>query len=380
MTKSTYFYQFLEVISKELAYVARELEHSIYTSPRTMLTHGRIFIESILKDVVQIEKLDNHASYTIHDHIKILYEGDYIGDELLNALHEVRKSGNYATHEPRAFKVSEALAAWEHIYIVVKWYVEVYGPVNIEVPPYSTPLPLAEEQFQFERTELETRLERLEQLLKESLMVKPIVATKEPVTDEQKLTLPMKTVDLPEQPGMTPIRSISYQGESIDIPYFLRDAFILPQRFHTSERFLIRLGGEQQARLMSELPNNLEGLHRHVKNYNARNDEQFFNELKTFVAEEIARMQLKRSRPGELFFFYQDEHVVVTDELATMVITTEAFTGFPSFIKQLHEQGFERIGQLPYDLATLGKYRGVGKGTIEKFFAQLKEQSSAQSV
>lgn len=56
MTDSSYFYQFLEPISKELAYVARELEHSIYSSPRTMLTHGRVFIESILKDVVQIEK------------------------------------------------------------------------------------------------------------------------------------------------------------------------------------------------------------------------------------------------------------------------------------------------------------------------------------
>jgi len=57
---------------------------------------------------------------------------------------------------------------------------------------------------------------------------------------------------IPEQPGFTTIRSLSYKGQTLDIPYFLRDAFLLPQRFGKSETFLIRLGAEQQARIMSE--------------------------------------------------------------------------------------------------------------------------------
>src|SRR5699024_11991670 len=46
-----------------------------------------------------------------------------------------------------------------------------------------------------------------------------------------------------------------YRERTLDIPYFLRDVFLLPQRFDKSETFLIRLGAEQQARIMSELPN-----------------------------------------------------------------------------------------------------------------------------
>lgn len=37
MNSSEYFYRFLEPISKELAFLAGELEHTIFTSPRTML-------------------------------------------------------------------------------------------------------------------------------------------------------------------------------------------------------------------------------------------------------------------------------------------------------------------------------------------------------
>ncbi|MFK4996988.1 hypothetical protein ACI2OX_03740 [Bacillus sp. N9] len=77
----------------------------------------------------------------------------------------------------------------------------------------------------------------------------------------------------------------------------------MPQRFSKSERFLIKLGAEQQARIMSELPNNLEGLHKHVKRYNDKNDENLFNELKIFIEEEKVRRKVALERPGELFLF-----------------------------------------------------------------------------
>ena len=107
-----------------------------------------------------------------------------------------------------------------------------------------------------------------------------------------------------------------YKDRQLEVPYFLRDAFLLPQRFSKSETFLIRLGAEQQARIMSELPNNLEGLHQHVKRYNEKNDETFFEELSVFIEEEKIRRQLTLERPGELFFFYKADYIVVTEELS----------------------------------------------------------------
>ena len=57
MNNQSYFYQILEPRSKELALIARELEHGICWSPHTMLTYARVFVENILQQVIKVESL-----------------------------------------------------------------------------------------------------------------------------------------------------------------------------------------------------------------------------------------------------------------------------------------------------------------------------------
>ncbi|MEK5522899.1 hypothetical protein B5V89_18780 [Heyndrickxia sporothermodurans] len=182
-------------------------------------------------------------------------------------------------------------------------------------------------------------------------------------------------------PGFTTIRTIRtlfYNGDSPEVPYFLRDAFLLPQRFDKSETFLIRLGAEQQARIMSELPKNLEGLHLHVKRYNDKNDETFYKELKIFIEEEKIRRKLILKRPGELFLFYKDKYIVVTEELSRIPLSASEFIGIPSLLRQFNEDQIETVVQLPKELVILAKYVNVGVGTVEKLFEQLKEKKNTE--
>lgn len=358
-----YFYTFLAPISKELAYLARELENSIYSSPRTMLTHARTFVEAILQKVIHIEKLHDRQYMTLKDRIDLLHESGYLTTEIIDALHQIRMSGNKAAHDARTFRYSEALLSWEAIYIIVKWYIEVYGPVAMVVPDYQDPAP---NQDGYDMTELDVRLKNLEELLAASFAGQAPVAAEAEETESITIMFPE------EAPGYTTIRQITYQGQTLDIPYFLRDAFLLPQRFAKSERFLIKLGAEQQARIISELPKNLEGLHKHVKRYTEKNDENLFEELKIYIKEEKVRRKLTLERPGELFFFYQADHIVVTEELAKVPLTTATFTGSPSLIRQLHEDQIETVGQLPRELVILAKYENVGIGTVASLFQQLK--------
>ena len=125
---------------------------------------------------------------------------------------------------------------------------------------------------------------------------------------------------------------------------------------------------------MSELPNNLEGLHNHVKRYNEKNDETLFEELTLFIEEEKIRRQLTIERPGDLFFFYKADHIVVTEELSKIPLNADEFTGIPSLLRQLNEDQIETVGQLPKELVILAKYANVGIGTVEKLFEQLKEK------
>lgn len=369
MDTQSYFFKFLEPISKELAYVARELENSIFTSPRTMLTHARVFVENILQQVILKEKLPDEPWTNLKERLDLLNEKGYLTSEVRDALHHVRQIGNKAAHDARMFRYSEALLSWESVYIIVKWYVEVYGPLDFTVPDYQDPTHRTEKAYEI--TELEVRLKALEELLIASVQ-KP---EEKPVHQETVATI---VASMPiaesEQPGSTTIRTLTYKGQTLDVPYFLRDAFLLPQRFEKSERYLLALGTNQQARIMSELPNNLVGLSTPIPRYNETHDEVLFEELKTYIEEERTRRQLMLDRPGELFFFYKAEHIIVTEELSKIPFTSDEFSGIPSLLKQLNESQIETIGQLPKELVILAKYKSVGSGTVEKVFEQLKEK------
>jgi hypothetical protein len=373
MNKHFYFYQFLEPISKELALLAKELENSIFTSPRTMLTHARVFVENILQQVVRAEKLPDEPRTNLKERLDMLNEKGYLIPEIRDALHHVRQIGNQAAHDARMFRYSEALLSWEALYKIVQWYVEVYGPIDITVPEYQDPSFQVEHSY--DMTELEVRLKSLEELLRNPVS-KPVEDT---AYQEVAVTAEAPS-EVQEIPGFTSIRTLSYKGRKLEVPYFLRDAFLLPQRFNKSETYLIRLGAEQQARIISELPNNLEGLYKHVKRYSDKNDELFFEELTLFIEEEKVRRQLTLERPGELFFFYKSDHLVVTEELSNVTLTADEFTGIPSLLRQLNEDEMETVGQLPKELVILAKYENVGIGTVEKLFEQLKQKATEKNA
>ena len=208
MDKPSYFYQFLEPISKELAFVARELENSIFTSPRTMLTHARIFVENILQQVIQAEKLPDEQWTNLKERIDLLNENGYLIAEIRDALHHVRQIGNQAAHDSRMFRYSEALLSWESVYKIVKWYVEVYGPIDFTVPGYQDPSPQLEQSYDI--TELEVRLKALEELLIASLQPE-----KKKRQQKQEIASYCEAQLLePERPGFTTIRTLTYKDQT----------------------------------------------------------------------------------------------------------------------------------------------------------------------
>ena len=376
-----YFYEFIKPIYNELTQTLQELENAIYSSPRSMLTHSRTFIEALLEKVMIHEDMKNEPFLTMIERIQDLRDNGLLTDEVHHALHEVRKLGNYAAHDTRQFRFSESLTAWEHIYTIVKWFIEVYGSHDIVVPEYVDPIMKMNRSYDLE--EMTLRFKKLEDLLKQSLKNERPKQLEEEIevrdTDSTKMKMEesiiqkeiaISTID--ETPGFTTIRTITYRDDSVDIPYFLRDVFLLPQRFEESERFLVRLGGEEEARLMSELPNTLEGFHTRITRYKESHSETFFNELKQFIAEEKRRKKLTQSRPGELFLFYNSDEIVVTEDLGKIEINKENFTGIPSLIDQLNKDGIHTVLDLPKELLIIGKYKQVGKSRVERFFRQLK--------
>ncbi|MFC7365077.1 MULTISPECIES: DUF4145 domain-containing protein [Bhargavaea] len=369
------YYAFLE--HRHLAMVAGELEQSVYTSPRTMLTHARVLIDSVLQLVMKEEGIPDAQHISLKERLDEVSRQELLTDEVRDALHEIRMAGNRAAHQPRAFRVTESLAAWEHLYIVMKWYVEVYGDPDFTFPEYRDPAPPKEQTF--ELPELESRLGRLEELLRKTLSED----LKEVAPEKTPAAVLSQAQRIEEPPGYTTVRKIRFRERTLDIPYFLRDAFLLPQRFEKSVRFLVKLHGAEEARIMSELPTDLTGLHLSVSRYTEKNDQLLFEELTDFIEEEKARRKIRIERPGELFFFHKGDSIIVTETLAKAELNKENFPSLtPGFIRQLEESGIRRAGQLPQELVILAKYKNVGAGTIEKLFDDLKnsQNETAEAV
>lgn len=369
-----HFYSFLEPVSKELSKLLAELERAIYKSPRFMITHSRTAIEAIMEKVMIHENMENASYLTIHERIQMLQQKDLLTEEVLDALHKIRKAGNIAAHDVREFRFSESLLTWERIYVVVKWFVEVYEATEIEVPAYEDPIM---QNYSYGLEELRIRMERFEELLKKSIQLDS-ENTEEMVVRERVDTYESKEIEkeleeINYEPGLTPVRTIFYKDEKLKIPHFLRDAFLLPQRFPNSVRYVRRLNQEQEARIMSELPEHLDHFHDKITHYDDSHTEIFFEELKEFINEEIRRKKLSESRPGELFLFYKGEEIVVTETFGKIEIRADRFQGAPGMIRQLREDGITKVEQLPKEFVIIEKYKGVGEYRVQKFFEQLKE-------
>lgn len=367
MKEQNDYYHFLKHISYELAALGRELEYSILKSPRMMLTHARTFIEDLVRRALKNEHISDQDCNTLLDRIQLLQNLDLVPQPVLDAIHLVRRSGNDASHNTRNFRYSEALMSWESLHVIVSWYMEVYGPHTFQMPDYQEPVLHDGQNYDVE--ELESRMKQWQKAVLEK--VKEIANQVEPQPIEEREEQYVETV--PRLPGETIVRTISFQGQSIEIPHFLRDAFLLPQRFKHSIRFMIALGGVQQARIMSELPSNLEGISDHVKRYNRTHEAQLFKDLALFIEEERIRRHILHSRPGEMFIFLGTDYIVMTEELKSLTLTNDNFKGFPGFLEQLNTDGINTVGDLPKELIILAKYAHVGPDKVGKLFDQLNK-------
>ncbi|AOV07375.1 DUF4145 domain-containing protein [Sporosarcina ureilytica] len=342
-------YEILLDINVSLAELTVEIEKLIYVSPRAAMQTIRTMAETLARHISEIEKIESDELSFSDLQMKLNREG-ILTPTVDQAFQFVRRNGNVASHDAtRKILIREALFCWEYQHLILTWYIETYASPNLTVPTYIEPLP---SKTDYESEEIILHIQGLINRLEQNSKGK------------KKINLSPKTV-----------REIYYKDQSVEVPHFLRDAFLLPQRFPKSTTFLIRLNGEQQARLMSELPYQIDGLHKFVKRFNESNDARFFEELCQFIQEEKERKELKENYSGETLLFYKAEHVILTEKLANVELTKENFVGQTSLLRALHEQGFERVSDLPKELVLLGKYPNVGEVALANLFNQLKMKS-----
>ncbi|MCM3170867.1 sigma factor-like helix-turn-helix DNA-binding protein [Paenibacillus sp. MER 99-2] len=133
-------FRFLNELNMELASLAKEAENSIWLNPRGTLMQGRLYAELLATTVSVHEKVEPvYAIKQIERLHKLAREG-LISESIRDKFEWLRKNGNTAAHDSREIHVDTALTAHRHIFELAIWYVELYGSVAIELPPYQMPV------------------------------------------------------------------------------------------------------------------------------------------------------------------------------------------------------------------------------------------------
>ncbi|WP_197258390.1 DUF4145 domain-containing protein [Paenibacillus dendritiformis] len=153
-------FAFLGEVSEELYAVAIQAEADVWSNPRATLTQGRLFSEEMATMVSKQEKVEPVYFIKPSERVQLLARKDIISDEIKESFDWLRRNGNMAAHDVKPVPPDLALTAHRHLFTLALWYVESYGPLEIELPTYIMPTMPSNPA----NTQVEPRFEVSEQL------------------------------------------------------------------------------------------------------------------------------------------------------------------------------------------------------------------------
>jgi len=163
-------FEFLRLVNPNLAQLADQVEHAVWSNPRTTLIQARLFGEQLAALISQTEKVEPVYAIKQVERLQLLARKDIISGDIRGSFEWLRMNGNTAAHDAKEVPSDLALSAHRHAFSLSAWYAETYGPLDIVIPEYRMPIPLSPDKSQeADQPGQEELSERLERLLKDQL-------------------------------------------------------------------------------------------------------------------------------------------------------------------------------------------------------------------
>lgn len=134
-------FAFLRALHPELTALAEQAEGSLWLNPRGTLVQGRLFGEILATTISRQEKVEPVYAIKQIDRLHKLAREGLVSEDIRDKFEWLRMNGNSAAHSSGEIHPDLALTAHRHMYELAAWYVELYGSVDMEVPPYQMPVP-----------------------------------------------------------------------------------------------------------------------------------------------------------------------------------------------------------------------------------------------
>jgi type I restriction enzyme, R subunit len=160
-------FKFLKDKWENLYNLGRLAEKSLYADPHNTLVKLRLFTETIVQYIYDLENIRIVDRPNQKEKLLFLLREEVIDEDIFNLLDTIRKQGNKAAHEAGFGSTESAMPVLQMAFRVAVWFMQYYGdwqftPVEY-VKPTETILTKEIDEYELELTSLKEKLLSIEE-------------------------------------------------------------------------------------------------------------------------------------------------------------------------------------------------------------------------
>ncbi|PEA53967.1 hypothetical protein CON64_15305 [Bacillus pseudomycoides] len=137
--KDNYVLSFLQPQYPNLAEIAYGIEKSIYEDPHEAIVKACLFVEAVVNEIWDQEKLQSVYEIKHVQRIHKLFREGIIDETFRGYFDLIRSIGNKAAHDVHYGSMVDSMQIYRIVFKVAVWFMESYGDVSFQTPDYRAP-------------------------------------------------------------------------------------------------------------------------------------------------------------------------------------------------------------------------------------------------
>lgn len=137
--KDNYVLSFLQPQYLNLAEIAYSIEKSIYEDPHEAIVKACLFVEAIVNEIWEQEKLQSVYEIKHVQRIHKLFREGIIDETFRGYFDLIRSIGNKAAHDVHYGSIVDSMQIYRIVFKVAVWFMESYGDEGFQAPGYRAP-------------------------------------------------------------------------------------------------------------------------------------------------------------------------------------------------------------------------------------------------
>ncbi|SFC51386.1 DUF4145 domain-containing protein [Clostridium uliginosum] len=143
----------------------KQINHSVLTSPHSVIIKGRTFVENLTQEIAKLEGYGLLNKMTQAERLRKFKHDGIFDDDISRTFNTIRILGNKATHASAEGDLEAALNIHKNIYKITCWFVGTYIDCKFEAIPYKSPMSSVNKASDNDSEMTSSLIEKMENLI-----------------------------------------------------------------------------------------------------------------------------------------------------------------------------------------------------------------------